>query len=267
MSYPQPSADGYALNGYQFFRLNTLLSSPGDIYESTQSSQAFALGPDSDISRVNVAYYDDQAINPSNPALATFMNQATVAPSRSFLGRIDAQNQETYSPSKRPARILIWSDDIWDPSYVPSAAAGYAAGDHVLPITPRLDVLQYFQAQPGLNPRRSDKQYDFTFYEGDSKATWIVIPAYGRKYGYVSCLNKNLALAYTFRVIGVTYSLTGVATETVIHSGALALNASVTVSDFLGNAPSPSGSFDALVISITSDGGASPCRVYLSDEP
>jgi hypothetical protein len=266
MSYPQPSADNYALNGYQYFRLNSPLSSAGDIYESTQSGQVFAIGPDSDISRVNVAYFDDQSINAVNPTRSTFMNQVTISPSRAFVGRIDAQNQEKYSPSGRPGRIMFWPDDIWDPTYVPSAAVGYVNGDILLPIVPRLDVVQYFTSQPGLNPRRSDRQYDFTFYK-DSTQNWIIVPAYGRKYGYVSCLNKNPTTAYTFRVIGVTYSLTGDATETVIHSAALAAGAHVAVSNFLGNAPSPSGSFDALAISVTPYQGFSPLRVYLSDEP
>ena len=71
MSYPQPNADQYAINGYQYFRLNTLLSSPGDIYESAQSALAIALGPESDISRVAVAYYDDQVPT-------TFTNQTVI---------------------------------------------------------------------------------------------------------------------------------------------------------------------------------------------
>ena len=74
MSYPQPSADQYAIKGYQFFRLNTLLTSPGDIYQSQQSGHAFAIGPESDISNVNVAYFDDQVPN--------FMAQTVISPQR-----------------------------------------------------------------------------------------------------------------------------------------------------------------------------------------
>lgn len=262
MSYPQPSADNYALNGYQFFRLNTLLSSPADIYESTQSGLAFAIGPDSDVSRATIAYYDDQ----DTQYPRTFLNQFTITTSRTFVGRIDAQNQEAYSPSKRPARILIWSDETYDPLYVPSAAVGYAAGDHVLRITPRIDVIQYFTAQPSLGSRRADRSYDFSFYESDSKASWIIIPTWGRKFGYVSVKNFNTALAYTFRVIGVNYTQVGAALETVIYSGALAVGAQKDVNSFLG-AGATAGMFDAIALSITSDGGPSPCHVFLSDEP
>jgi len=60
MSYPPPNPDQYALNGYKFFRLNTPLISDGDMYESQQGANGFAIGPDSDISKVNIGYFDEQ---------------------------------------------------------------------------------------------------------------------------------------------------------------------------------------------------------------
>ena len=53
MSYPPPNPDNYALNGYKFFRLNTPLTSDGDMYESAQGGQGFAIGPQSDLSLGN----------------------------------------------------------------------------------------------------------------------------------------------------------------------------------------------------------------------
>ena len=97
MSYPQPDSNQYAIKGYQFFRLNTLLTSPGDIYESAQSGHSIAIGPESDLANINVAYFDDQ--------VETFMQRTTISPLRAFVGRIDARNDAVTAPVERRARL------------------------------------------------------------------------------------------------------------------------------------------------------------------
>jgi hypothetical protein len=261
VSYPQPNADQYALNGYQYFRLNTLLSSPGDIYESAQGALGFALGPESDISRVAIAYFDDQVPT-------TMTNQTVISPDRSFVGRVDARNEVTYQPSGRPGRVLMWSGDIYDQTYVPSAAVGYVPGQPILRIRPRLDVLQYFRDMPSLVPARVDRQYDFQSYQLVLGTNWIVVPTYGRRYGYVQIANRPTVppVAPTFRVIGVNYGIGPVFhMETVIFSGALAPGAQINVNDFLGAGGIGSGMYDAVVF--TAEGDHMPMRVYLSDKP
>src|SRR3981189_3558041 len=131
MSYPQPNADTYAVNSYGFFRLNTLLSSPGDIYRSPQGGHLFCLGPESDVANVNIAYFDDQ--------VPTFLQTTQISPGRSFTGFMAARNEATYSPSRRFGRIFCWSNDIYDPSFLPRSFS--ANTDHIQFIAPQLDVI------------------------------------------------------------------------------------------------------------------------------
>lgn len=196
--YPQPSSDAYAINGYKYFRLNTLLSSPGDIYESAQGGFAFALGPDSDISKVDVAYFDDQAPN--------YMNMTSIGPGRSFVGRIDARNEVTYQPGGRPGRILFWSDDLYDPAFRP---AGFNPNQNLITfVQPRLDVIEYFQDPPTLVPARNDKTYQFqsplTGISGN--AGYLMIPYWGRRYAFIEITNKQ-GFDTDFGVFGVNFAL------------------------------------------------------------
>lgn len=174
MSYPQPDSNQYVVDGFEFFRLNTLLSSPGDIYESSQGGFGFALGPDSDIASVLVSYFDSQAPD--------FMSQFTLSPDRSFVGRVDANILGTYAPSQRPARVLIAPDNLWNDQYLPT---GFEDGvDANIVVTPRLDVIQYFQPQESLVPKRDDKTFVFQALDvgGTVGTLYVTVPYYGRKY-------------------------------------------------------------------------------------
>lgn len=177
MSYPQPDANEYAINGYKFFRLNTPLISDGDVYESAQGAQGFAIGPDSDISKVNIAYFDDQVPN--------FMNQFSITPERSFPGLIAAQNDKQYAPSGKPGRTLIWSDELYNPTWAPSFIDIAGRIDYEVPV---MDVVQYF-APSGLamNQGRNDREYWYDFINAPESDTapnnWtLVIPYYGRRF-------------------------------------------------------------------------------------
>ena len=178
MSYPQPNFDQYALNGYKFARLNTPLTSDGDIYESAQGAQGFAIGPDSDISKVNIGYFDDQ--------VPRYLNQFAITPERSFPGLIAARNEVTYQPSGRPGRILIWSDELynntWDPNFIDVAGRI----DFEVPV---LDVIQYFApASASMNQGRNDREYWYDFINaptapvGVTNVWTLVIPYYGRRF-------------------------------------------------------------------------------------
>lgn len=257
MSFPQPDADKYALGGTGFFRLNTLLSSPGDIYESPQSAHGLAIGPQSDIANVNVAYFDDQ--------VPSFMNFTAIAPRRAFVGQIYARNEVNYAPAQRPGRLLFWSDDIFDPNFRPRSFV--ANTDSIEFVAPRLDVVEYFAPAASLGPCRTDRSFVFQDYAA-SGTFFLVLPYYGRKYAYIDFTNRSGALANTFGIIGVNYTITQNDTpnpyhqETVIRApAAVAPAASVTKIITAGTL----GMFDALVFSFTDDGPA-PLRVIVSDE-
>ena len=196
MSYPQPDADQYAIKGYKYFRLLTPLTSPGDIYESQQSGHALALGPESDVANVDIAYFDDQ--------VTSFVNRTQIGPLRSFVGRIDARNDARYVPSGRPGRVLIWPADLYDPSYVP--ADFVPDTQSITFVTPMLDVIQYFSPQDSLVPRRNDKTYRFNGIPNDGVQGWIILPFWGRRTATIRLTNGTAGLgAVLTGVRGVNY--------------------------------------------------------------
>lgn len=194
MSYPQPNADTALIKGWKFFRLNTPLVSPGDIYESAQGAHAFALGPESDISRVAITYFD----NANNP---TFIDQLKISPDRSFIGRIDAHNETTYQPANRPGRVLIAPDNLYNPLFNP-----FDDADEVTVVPPFLDVIQYFTPPQSLVTPRIDKEFYYQQFRKDLGVSIVsaMFPYFGRKSGSYSILNAS-AHAATVRLCGVNF--------------------------------------------------------------
>lgn len=265
MAYPQPDATKYAIKGYEYFRLNTLLASAGDIYESEQSALAFALGPDSDIANVGINYFDEQVPNA--------LNQVFISKNRSFVGRIDANAENgTYQPSGRPARIFIWPNDRWNPLFVLGDV-----GDTQILETPQLDVIQYFQPQPsGIVPGRNDKIW---FYQtiatpGGDNYAYVIVPYYGRRYAKVMFENLNVAEAFDVKAFGVELQqqqVAGgggagdVAITTPLVASAPYSNVTTPVQIIVKNGASPTaptmstqadgGMFDLLAIGVRSHGG------------
>ena len=182
--YLQPNVDQYALGGYRFFRMCQKLASPGDIFESTQGAQAFALGPDSDISEVNVAYLDTQVPN--------YLSKITVTPSRSFQGEITAFNEtKLYAPSKNPGRILIWPTEIYDSTFLPPGFNEETDG--LVREEPVIDILQYFTPQPGVTSVRADKRYKYESmpFKAGGILCYVLIPYYGRRYCSIAIQNLS----------------------------------------------------------------------------
>ena len=263
MTYPQPDANQYAIKGYQFFRLNTLLTSPGDIYQSQQSGHAFAVGPESDIANVNIAYFDDQIPN--------FMAQTVISPQRAFTGRIDSRNDSRFAPAARPGVILFWANDLYDPNYLPNAlpARFNALTDAIQFVAPRLDVIEYFKPQDSLGPARENKEFVFQNYPVTLGKFYLVVPYYGRKYCYIEFTNRDQVTANTFGIVGVNYAITqdvflGLTPyhqeRTLLAPAAVAANGQVQ--KIL--TASVDGMFDALVFNFTGAGPA-PLRIIMSD--
>lgn len=262
MSYPQPSADQYAIKGYQYFRLDTPLTSPGDIYESEQSGHGLAIGPNSDIANVNVAYFDDQIDD-------TFMNTTVISPNRAFVGRVDARNDVTYGPMARPGVILFWANDIYDPNYRPISkpAAFNPATDEIQFVPPQLDVIEYFKPVNSLGPSRIDKEFNFQNYSVTAGTFYLVIPYYSRKYCYVEFTNKDTVTPNTFGIVGLNYAITQDDTPNPYHQettilARAAVADGVSVTKIITAAAT--GMFDALVFSFSGTGPA-PLRIVMSD--
>lgn len=257
MTYPQPNSDEYAIKGSQFFRLYTPLSSPGDIYQSTQSGHGFAIGPDSDIANVNIGYYDEQ--------VSTRLQSTVISVSRAFVGRIDARLDQKYNPSNRPGKILFSSNDLYDPNFRPRSAI---PADRVLFVAPVLDVIEYFKPIESLTPGRQDKEFVFQNYDIAAGTLFIVVPYYGRKYCFTQFTNREVT-PNTFGISTVNYCISPDGgsnpyhQETTIRApAAVAGGATVTTLIKAGT----QGMFDALVFSISGE-GAAPLRILMSDTP
>jgi hypothetical protein len=281
MGYPQPSSNRYAVGGAKYFRLLTPLTSPGDIYESEQSGHALALGPQSDVANINVAYFDDQ--------VPTFVNQTQLGPRRSFVGRIDARNTDTYAPTNRPGRVFFWPADLYDPSYVPLLGG---SASQVTFITPVLDVIQYFSPQPSMVPTRNDKTFRFTDVPFDidpegGREGWLIIPCWGRQSAIIRCSNFTSG-EVQLRVRGVNYFVNDAALAQECSIGTfnldplplvgplggpvqLLLNSNPTTPDntssVLDRIRLSAGVFDALAIfiSVVEPDGPTPLTVTVSD--
>jgi hypothetical protein len=181
MTFPQTSPVVAVQNGQAYWRLFTELSSSGDIYESEQSARAFVIGPDSDIARVKVVYYDVQ-----NPNIAS---EVIVSVDKPFIGRIDALGSQQYQ-SGDGARILISHADISvpvgdNPFRPPTANPSPLAT--IETVQPFIDLIQYINEVPSFIAPRTDKVYQFgqlTNITDDQQ--WFLVPFYGRRFGDVS---------------------------------------------------------------------------------
>jgi hypothetical protein len=269
MSYPQPSADSYAVNGSQFFRLLTPLTSPGDIYESQQSALGFALGPLSDVANVVIAYFDRQ--------VRSFINLAAIGPRRSFVGRLDANNSDKYAPSARPGRLFMFPADLFDPSFQP---AGFLPDEQTITfVPPMLDVIQYFSPQQSLVPKRNDKEYRFEGIPNNGASGWIILPFWGRKSATIRFTNQN-ATGLQTALRGVNYFIndgTAGVERQLLSSAAqapgtgrdviLTSNANVTAANPI--TITNVGPFDALAVFLQLDDPSStvPIQVTVSDDP
>lgn len=204
MGYPQPDPDKYTLGGQSFWRLNTLLTSDGDMYQSSQGSGGFAIGPDSDIAKVNIAYFDDQV-----PGL---MNQIAISPDRPFTGLMFARNKTDYLPAKRPGRFLIWPNDLYNTSWRITGDWNLNPYNRIDFETPVLDVVEYF-SPIALNAGRNNKTYQYDTLpivpqDPDNPGggtNMIIIPYYGRKYANVTFHNTDDGALSDFAVLGLNF--------------------------------------------------------------
>lgn len=191
MAYPQPSSDVAATSGTRWFRIKTEISSAGDIYESNQGG-TFAIGPESDFSRVNLAYFDENA---APTYLQTMQFEAGAPCTLPMQPRLDRR----YEPSKQKARLLLWPDQHWYNNYQPS---NFAVGDTIIAPTPVLDIIQTFNGNV-LAQKRVDKTYEIPFNAELTGMVWAIIPFYGRK-----SLTCNLYYDSDLGAVDVPYEMT-----------------------------------------------------------
>jgi hypothetical protein len=267
MSYPQPDANKYSTSGSGFFRLNTRLLSDGDIYDSQQGAHGLSIGPDSDLSKINVAYFD--------PQHTSLMNLVSISPARPFPGFIQAANESgLYTPSSRPGRILIWPDENWNVDFLPAGLdQNTMRYDYAIPI---LDVVEYFSPL-GLNPARNDKQYDFQKIPWKTAAggTWFYLfPWYGRRFASIFFANGT-GDTISIEVTGVMYTQNQVTNtvgsslgvQTILRASSNVLTHANTTKVIKASAD---GQYDALMITLVRAGAVTALdhvelRINVSD--
>ncbi len=241
MGYPQPNASAYQAAGAKFFRLNTRLTSEGDIYESAVGALGFAIGPDSDVAKINIGYFDDQS--------RTKMSQVAITPQRPFLGRIDAQNGAQYAPAQRPGRIMMWPDAFYNPRYQVYLFGNPCRMDMIAPV---IDVIQYLSPPPSVSPGRNDRRHflpEIGLPAGFSNtAPYLLgIPFYGRRYASISGGNFSSG-ALKLSVLGANFG--SAFTTTLYPRTAFGINDQVVIKS------GTSGMFDYLFLEVTKDVGS-----------
>lgn len=198
MSYPQTSAAQAIRNGQEYWRLFTPLDSSGDIYEAEVSARALVMGPESDISRAEVTYYDAQSAN--------LVNCATISVDKPFIGRLDALASENYQTGDR-ARLLLSSIDLIPPPGFRPPSAG--ATDPLSIIPPNIDLLFYLNEEPTFIAPRANRVHLLEQLPAlGSLPEWYMAPFYGRRFAEVTV--KNLGFlpqpAITVNIYGINFS-------------------------------------------------------------
>lgn len=206
--YRNPNAEAYVTGNFEFARFRQYLASAGDIFESAEGCRAIGLGPDSDISRVVVGYYDPQVPGSS-------MGLATLTPGRSFAVPISAiPISGAYQPSGQSGKILLWSEDKYDADFRPSGNVN----DKFVYEPPLIDIIQYFADPPeSIEGMRADKEYYYQFLQGPvavGRRVDVAIPFYGRRYAYIRIENPQDQFAV--QIWGVDFQNDGGAADPAI---------------------------------------------------
>lgn len=194
----QPNVDQAVIAGGDFVRMKQFAASAGDLYESTQSSYAVAVGPESDFDEYTIAYWDAQQST-------TRMSQVSISTGRPFLGRLNARNKQLYLPAQRPGRILFYPTPLWQSDYLPSGFN--PVQDKIVFETPVLDVIQYFTPNQAPNTSRVDKTYEYDQLPFGLDDCFVLIPYYGRKYAFVKYRNKT-DQAIDLSIDGLNWTIT-----------------------------------------------------------
>ncbi len=216
MSYPQSLASQEVLEGQQFYRLLTTLSSAGDVYELDVSATGFVIGPQSDISRVKVTYWDPQVPGSAQSFLVSVDDP--------FLGRVDAFGTQVFPISNSPARVLISPDDFftfWQPVVL--------AQDIVARVNPRLDLISYFAPPTATPAKRADfiQKGRLTIAAGGSGVTTLLYPYFRRKYASIEITNFAAA-AFTLDISGIVFTPDGTAPYAAVDSAKVQRTAILT---------------------------------------
>jgi hypothetical protein len=186
----QTMASEEVLRGQEYWRLTQALESSGDIFEIDVSAKGLAIGPDSDVGRVNVTYYD--------PSVESNIRSVSVGVGNPFSGRLDSLNATPIAGTgdpptvpQTPARLLIHLNDIVDNAYQPYDQVG--PNPLIIRVQPIIDFFTFLSDPTELPRERSDKTslFSVAFNTDVNSVTYYMVPYYGRRFARATLTNQS----------------------------------------------------------------------------
>lgn len=178
----QPSSALDVMGSDEFYRIHQAVSSAGDIFEIDSSTHAIYLGPESDVSEVQLVYFDSQAGTRK-------MNTASISAGGPFVNRVDSLLDQEYPSIGQQARILAYPEDIIEPAYVrPNPTQPINRQFNVIPYIDLICALKAVPAIPTVRPDRTFRYkvpVDKSNGIGSGGTTDLVIPMYGRRFASI----------------------------------------------------------------------------------
>jgi hypothetical protein len=255
MSFPQTLPSTQVIAGKPFWRLFTPLESSGDIYEADTSGLAFVLGPQSDLDRVGITYYDDAVPGKASTVI--------ISKDKPMVGRLDAFSTLKYGTGQK-GRILISPSNLVAQTgvYEPN---GFVEGDDLVIEPTLIDVLQFFSQAPDIIPPRNDR---VSFYQAQPQVpggSWYYMPYYGRRYASLVIANTGTAGAFDYEIFGVMLNTGGgiaplftASSQQISLRGPTTILAQALADEVIVPAD---GMFDALLVQISDNAGAAPLNM------
>ena len=157
------------LEGQEFYRINQLAGSSGDIFVMDVAATAIAVGPESDFSSYDIYYFDRVTKTPQ---------KVSVSVDQPFTGDLFAGNAESYNETKQgangpqPTQLIITPTEL----YMPGAL------DNGMPtiFPPRIDLLFFLTIDPIIPSRRPPKRIRTPVALTSIGGATFAIPTYGR---------------------------------------------------------------------------------------
>jgi hypothetical protein len=265
VSYPQAPASIEVNQGQEFYRLYTRLISSGDVYEMDVSAKAFCIGPQSDVARAKITYYD--------PAISGNAQSFIVGVGDPFVGRIDSIQNSKYASANIGARIIITPEDLLGNStdILNNPLFSVNALDWVIKPNPFIDVLGYLSQPPFLPAKRASRYFrgilPINSQGAGTGVSWMLIPWYGRTFASIKFTNL-FSSDISISIFGASVLPTGANNGTTLHSNAIQILSPTTCAAGTNLAPevraSTSGEWDWLVVRVSGDaiGVSSTAGIY-----
>jgi len=186
----------YILNGQQVFRLFQEVYTAGEIFEWDQSVNGIAIGPNSDLARCRLTFYDS-LINAHN------VDEAIASVYSPWSNLLAANEQDNFANLPYNGRIIV---SLIDPILTTLPEDANVGVQDI--VQPRLDLIGFSGTPHRLADQgRADLRHSGTVQfipigGGNFGGVQVTVPAFGRKAGSVTVAN--------YKQLNATLSVTGI---------------------------------------------------------